>query len=333
MKKRLLVWTAALLLVALAIPAAAITNGTADDDGEFPHVGQLLFFVPDFIDDRFPDPGGWFSCSGTLLDPGEVAGDVVLTAGHCAFAVGLDGKTTTDLNGDGAGGDSPAADPDGDGVANNGVGGNDVWVSFELTNDFESFLPPSSSFATNQARYDAWSAILDARPEWHRGVADAHPGYNDAAFFLFDVGVVSLTDDPSPVVGAALLPTDGYLDQFVGKKKARSRFTPVGYGLERGFPFFSGGDTRMFADVMIIDATGVFGIGAIAPGTAVVFSNNNGRALQGGTCFGDSGGPTFEKGTDTVVAVTSFGVNLTCTGTGGAYRIDKTFDLGWIRDH
>lgn len=335
MRRRLFAALVALLLIGVALPAMAITDGEEDIDDDYPYVGQLLFHVPDYPDDRFPDLGGWFTCSGALLEDGEAASDfVVVTAGHCTFAVGFNGETTTDIDGDGAGGDSPAVTGGfwGDGNhTQNGVGGNDIWVSFDRSSDF-SMIDPSSSFATNADRYAQWSTALDASPKWTRGVADTHPYYNDAAFVFFDLGVVTLGSDPG-VDGEAILPSPGYLDDFIGKKKARSRFTPVGFGLERGFPYFAGGDTRMLADNMIIDATGVFGIGTIAPGTSIVFTNDRGQAHRGGTCFGDSGGPTFYEDSTTTVAVGSFGVNPTCMGIGGAYRIDKALDLDWIAGH
>ena len=56
----------ALLLTPVA-PANGIVGG-APDAGEHPYVGQLLFYVPDAVDPRFDDPGGWFNCTGTLID-------------------------------------------------------------------------------------------------------------------------------------------------------------------------------------------------------------------------------------------------------------------------
>ncbi|HET9615437.1 MAG TPA: hypothetical protein VFP22_11550, partial [Candidatus Limnocylindrales bacterium] len=97
----------AILSLAVASPAAAITNGSPDN-GEHPYVGELLFYVPDAVDPRFDDPGSWFTCSGTLLDASHV-----VTAGHCTFGVGRNGVSTTDN-----GADTTAAD--------GGVGGNDV---------------------------------------------------------------------------------------------------------------------------------------------------------------------------------------------------------------
>jgi hypothetical protein len=79
-------------------PASAITNGQPDD-GEHPYVGESIFFDADYVDSRFDDPGGWFSCSATML-----SSTVIVTAGHCAFGVGEDGESTTTGDGDGSGG-------------------------------------------------------------------------------------------------------------------------------------------------------------------------------------------------------------------------------------
>ena len=95
--------------LALAAPVGAITNGQPDD-GEHPYVGQLFFYDADYVDSRFDDPGGWFNCSGTLIDD-----KIVLTAGHCTFGTGKDGEST--LPG--------------------GIGGNDVWVSFDEVPDYD----------------------------------------------------------------------------------------------------------------------------------------------------------------------------------------------------
>lgn len=63
----LLLWVVAAMLLAVAVPVAAITNGDLDrDDHPF-----VVLVVADFGD------GGW-RCSGTMLTP-----TVVLTAGHC----------------------------------------------------------------------------------------------------------------------------------------------------------------------------------------------------------------------------------------------------------
>ena len=58
------------LLLAVVIPAAAVTFGEPDGDGH-PHVGLMVFDV---------DGAPAWRCSGTLLSP-----TVMLTAGHCTF--------------------------------------------------------------------------------------------------------------------------------------------------------------------------------------------------------------------------------------------------------
>ena len=319
MRSRVKVIAILALLLSMALPANAITDGEPDGAAH-PQVGQLLFFVPDAIDPRFDDPGGWFSCSGTLL-----ADKVVLTAGHCTFAVGLGGETTNEAK-------SPLVDTDDDGDPDNGTGGNDIWVNFNEAPDF-SILDPSDSYAPdhNEQRYIDWTTALNDSAEWHRGTANPHPDYNDNLFVLADAGIVEL--DTSPGVASthfAVLPSEGHLDQYVNARRNETRFTPVGYGLNTGFPTFLGGDTRESASVMLVSLQGTYGI---PTGTSVVFSGNPGKAHQGGTCFGDSGGPVFEGDSTLIVAVTSFGVTLNCAEPGGYYRIDQDDDLDFINDH
>lgn len=80
----------------------------------------------------------------------------------------------------------------------------------------------------------------------------------------------------------------------LSQPKGQSRFTAVGYGLNLVRPWGEfGGDTRERAELMLVNLKGILGLGE---GIAAVFSNNNGRTHQGGTCFGDSGGPIFEAG-------------------------------------
>jgi hypothetical protein len=78
---------------------------------------------------------------------------------------------------------------------------------------------------------------------------------------------------------------------------------------------------------MLVNLNGVFGTGK---GTSAKFSNDNGQAHQGGTCFGDSGGPILRAGSNVVVAVNSFGTSQTCAGSTGAYRMDQQDDLDFL---
>lgn len=157
------------------------------------------------------------------------------------------------------------------------------------------------------------------------GTPLTHPEYDDNAFLLHDLGVVIL-DEPVTDLGFATLPTLGILDSYLNQRgKQEMTLTAVGYGLQRINPVFVVSErTRYQATLRIIGLRGNFGIPA---GTSVIVSAN---ANTGGTCFGDSGGPQFLNNTTTVVAVTSFGVNGNCAGTGGGYRIDQADDLAWL---
>jgi Trypsin len=280
-------------VVAVAAPASAIVKGQPDA-GEHPYVGELLYFVPDAIDPRFTDPGAWFSCTGTLVDA-----DTVVTAGHCTFAVGEGGELP----------DDPLA------------GGTDVWFNVEEEPDF-SILPPSTGFVPdrNEERYEAWEAALEDSDEWTRATAFTHPEYEDPEFFLHDLGVLEL-DDPISLSRYGELPTLRFLDRFARPRKSQQLFESVGYGLEKSGPKIAiGGDTRRKVDVKLVSLTGVYGLRNVA----AKFSHS-----KGGTCFGDSGGPTLVANTNQIVGVSSFGQTSTCTA-GGSYRIDQPDDIAFL---
>lgn len=302
------------LLVATTQPATAIVGG-APDAGEHPYVGQILFFVPDAVDSRFDDPGGWFSCTGTLIDA-----YTVVTAGHCTYAVGTDGEAPAD----------PLH------------GGNDAWFSVEEEPDF-SILPASSTFVPdrNDDRYQTWSTALDASATWHQTASTfTHPDYVDAAFLLHDVAVIKLSEpvlvdgDGDPLTEFGTLPEADYLDTYYSKAaKQRGLFESVGYGLEDSSPKTSfGGNTRRKADRRLVSFKGAYGYKNIS----VQFSHA-GRGTTGGTCFGDSGGPTFDISTpalteqNLIVAITSFGLNYNCNAS-GSYRIDQPDDIAFLED-
>jgi hypothetical protein len=287
------------LVVVPAIPASAITTGRPDA-GEHPYVGELIFYDADYVDPRFDEPGGWFSCSATMLSP-----DVIVTAGHCTYGVGRDGESTTSGSG-------------------NGSGGNDIWFDNNENADFEGF-PPNSDYGPDQnpQRYQDRARFLNRSPYWHRGTAYPHPRFADAPFYVYDAGVVVL-DQRLRVGDYGRIPTLDYLDRYQGAP--HHLLEVVGYGLTASGPFTEeGGDVRMKGDVKIDT------LNSAPKDTFILLSNNKGKPHRGGTCFGDSGGPTFD-GTDSnlVVAVTSFGFSSTCSGVGGAYRIDQPDDQRFL---
>ena len=153
-----------------------------------------------------------------------------------------------------------------------------------------------------------------------------HPSYVDSAFFLYDLGVVILSQPKNLFQGEyGVLPSAGLLNQFKNRRGLQdTSFTAVGYGLQQIRPETIGLRKRLQAELGLIDLTGTVGI---PEGTSIGLTNN---AHTGGTCFGDSGGPIFVNDTNVVGAVTSFGLNGNCAGTGFGYRVDQQDDLSWL---
>lgn len=160
------------------------------------------------------------------------------------------------------------------------------------------------------------------------GTPYTHPQYDDSAFYLYDLGIVVL-DEPVVVDEYGTLPALNQLDALATQRgKQDVTFTAVGYGLQKSFPD-SIADVKNQADRLRMVShpklnqinTGFTGEGSL------LLSNN---AHTGGTCSGDSGGPNFIGESNVIAGVTSFGLNVTCAGTGGVYRIDRADDLEWI---
>ncbi len=155
------------------------------------------------------------------------------------------------------------------------------------------------------------------------GTPHTRPQYDPNAFFLFDLGVVVL-DQPVIKATYGALPTLNQLDPMATRRGRQDvTFTAVGYGLQFINPVhIQSARVRMFARPHLIQInTGFTG------DFSLLLSNNH---STGGTCFGDSGGPNFVGTSNVVAAVTSFGINGNCAGTGGVYRIDRADDLTWL---
>ncbi|SOC57778.1 trypsin-like serine protease [Ornithinimicrobium cerasi] len=291
-KNTLLAATAGLALVAgTAGPAAAIKYGQPDN-GEHPYVGLMLAYVwDDLNEDEIQTDDELFA--GWRCTGTQMDADTFLTAGHCTYGA--------------------------DAVA--------VWYDDNLQDVrfaqefvvFEDAIDQTSALAADAWSYDAIS----------------HPDYDDSAFYLHDVGVV---DDMILAKGTSFtqygeLPDLGYWDEQIDtRKKDRDSYTTVGYGLQWSMPLSNGQGRADQGDWLKLRAGGeligyrTLGGGKTNDAYVVLTSNAN----TGGTCSGDSGGPTFIEETSTVVAVTSFGVNTTCAGTSGVYRIDTVDDLAWL---
>jgi secreted trypsin-like serine protease len=183
---------------------------------------------------------------------------------------------------------------------------------------------------------EIWFApdVEDDREGWNYpytgdvgGTPYTHPSYDPNAFYLSDLGMVVL-DEPVSMDVYGALPEYDQLDAMATQRGQQDvTFTAVGYGLQTSFPDAAAWKNaselyRMVSHPSLIQInTGFTG------SESLLLSNN---ANTGGTCFGDSGGPNFIGGSNVIGGVTSFGINGTCAGTGGVYRLDRADDLNWI---
>jgi V8-like Glu-specific endopeptidase len=158
----------------------------------------------------------------------------------------------------------------------------------------------------------------------------AHPEYPNAPFFVHDVGMIELAEPFE-------LDEDEYgqlpeVDQLDALKTKRGKkdltFTAVGYGMQQSFPLAAEWKDQAdrvryvaYPKLIQINTPGFTG------DFSLLLSNNH---STGGTCFGDSGGPNFLGESNVVAGVTSFGLNPTCAGTGGVFRIDRQNVLDFI---
>jgi V8-like Glu-specific endopeptidase len=160
---------------------------------------------------------------------------------------------------------------------------------------------------------------------WH-----TFPGFTEDAFYLNDVGVIELQDPIALPAGKSygLLPRANQLD--VLQPRASTTFTAVGYGLQRvnnnpNNLQLESQKIRMLAHPSLLQIN----TGFTGP-QSLLLSNN---AHTGGTCFGDSGGPNFLGNSMVVAGVTSFGLNGSCGGTGGVFRVDRPAVLSFINQY
>lgn len=159
------------------------------------------------------------------------------------------------------------------------------------------------------------------------GTPYTHPDYNPNAFFVRDVGVVVLDSSfPSPNGEYGELPSLNQLDSLKTRRGQQNvTFTAVGYGLQLINPVFVEQErVRMVANPHLIQIN----VPGFTGDFSLLLSNNH---STGGTCFGDSGGPNFLGDSNVVAGVTSFGINGNCAGTGGVFRMDRSWSLDWVR--
>jgi V8-like Glu-specific endopeptidase len=150
---------------------------------------------------------------------------------------------------------------------------------------------------------------------WH-----ADPLYNGAQSDPHDIAVVVL--DSAPKITPARLPAAGSLSQLPGDQQ----LTSVGYGAYE-VTNSPGGHQYLYDDVRTV-ATGT--LSAVNPAWLRVSMNP--ATGDGGTCYGDSGGPNF-LGSSNVVAATTITGDAVCRATNVDYRLDTPSARAFLADY
>lgn len=146
-----------------------------------------------------------------------------------------------------------------------------------------------------------------------------NPNYNQRQSDPGDIGVLILQSNV-PGVTPATLPQCGLLDELATQNGLKGAvFTPVGYGVQNRVV---GGGVPFHQDVNPIPRMYAFSsFNALNRG--YIRLSQNPSTGNGGTCFGDSGGPNFlPVGNQQILAAITITGDTVCRATNVAYRTD-----------
>jgi V8-like Glu-specific endopeptidase len=158
------------------------------------------------------------------------------------------------------------------------------------------------------------SAYDPANGKTYWGTWHADPAYNQAQSDPHDVAVVVL-DKAIKNITPARLPTLGQLDSL----KVGDGITAVGYGAQ-SVTMGAGGATFHYADIRYVATGSVNSMNA-----SWIRASMNPATGDGGTCYGDSGGPNFlgaNADETNIVAGTTITGDFVCRATNVDYRMD-----------
>ena len=160
----------------------------------------------------------------------------------------------------------------------------------------------------------------------HTGTPMAHPGWNGYLTLpnSHDIGAVIL-DTPVVMAEYGQLPALGLLDSMALQRgKQETTFDVVGFGVQyirqspKGIIKLQADPVRYHGVVSLVNLKS-----ALVDGYNLFVTADQGKGNgSGGIAFGDSGGPVFLPGSNIMIGVTSFGLNMQATGPGGAFRAD-----------
>jgi secreted trypsin-like serine protease len=153
----------------------------------------------------------------------------------------------------------------------------------------------------------------------YTGTWYADPLYGHVQSDPHDLAVV-VFDKPIKGITPARLPAAGSLSTLPNTQT----FTPVGYGAYE-VTNQPGGHRYLYNDVRGV-AVGT--LNSITPSWLRISMNP--ATGNGGTCYGDSGGPNF-LGTTNIVAATTITGDAVCRATNTVYRLDTNSARSFLR--
>ena len=293
MRRLALLLTSFAMVGALAITAspARAITGNYVDDFEHPFVGLIAFYVEDDGDETDLNDDPDFS---HRCSGSLLSPTVFLTAGHCT--------------------DETAGD----------LVGFRIWFQQNAGANYD----PATQLDLVSG-YPEYCAAGTLGVTCATGTEMHNMGFDNFAGFpeIQDVGVAIL-DQPIALNEYGELAEVGSLNHLYDRQRGRQdvTFTVSGYGLSYSSPVaVVSFRERLMAESKLVNVKA--GLNA---GFNLQTSGNGGG--RGGTCSGDSGGPVFYPAdTNTIVAVTSFGLNAYCRGTDFAYRTDTQAVHEWLQ--
>ena len=186
---------------------------------------------------------------------------------------------------------------------------------------FATLSPSEYSAGVSFANPIAWGALTDPNAKIIPAISViTNPDYNQRQSDPADLGVLILSSSDTQGISPAALPTLGLLDQlFAAGTLKRSPFAAVGYGVQDRVV---GGGQPFFQDQNPIPRMYAFSsFNALSP--AYLRLSENPATGDGGTCYGDSGGPNFVTvGSTRILAATTVTGDAVCRATNVDYRLD-----------